>query len=404
MACDADARPGAGVGANGTNDARAPVRIESISIPVVGVGRGLKWSNRSRANSQAIRDFRLARAAEASGGHVPGGDCHVRSNGGRSRQHGVLSPGSNTFCTIACARRVSSRAREVTAKKSRMLTSLQAALLGLLQGISELFPISSLGHSIILPGLLGWSIDRNANYFLTFLVATHFATALVLFCFYLEDWLRIFGGMLRSIRTRSLEANADARLGWMLVVGTVPAGMLGLLFERRLQRLFVSPSYVAGFLLLNGLLLFGAELLRKRAHDAETAGDPDRRIAVEISWWQSAKVGVMQVLALLPGFSRTGSTIAGGLVVGLAHEDALRFSFLLATPIIAAAAVLKLPALFVSTDRAAIDTALLGAGCAAVAAYFSVKFLTGYFKTRTLTPFAIYCLLAGFSSLMLLRR
>jgi undecaprenyl-diphosphatase len=284
-----------------------------------------------------------------------------------------------------------------------MLTSLQAALLGLLQGVSELFPISSLGHSIILPGLLGWSIDRNANNFLTFLVATHFATALVLFFFYLDDWVRIIGGMLRSIWTRSLRGDPDARLGWLLVVGTVPAGMLGLLFEKRLQRLFVSPAYVAGFLLLNGVLLYGAEILRKRAAGAGAVSDPDQRIAVEISWWQSAKVGVMQVMALLPGFSRTGSTIAGGLMVGMAHEDALRFSFLLATPIIAAAAVLKLPALFVSANRAAIDAALLGGGCAAVAAYLSVKFLTRYFKTRTLTPFAIYCVLAGLSSLMLLR-
>jgi undecaprenyl-diphosphatase len=285
-----------------------------------------------------------------------------------------------------------------------MLTPIQAALLGLLQGISELFPISSLGHSIILPGLLGWSIDRNANYFLTFLVATHFATALVLFFFYLDDWVRIIRGTLRSIWSGSMLGNSEARLGWLLVIGTVPAGMLGLLFERRLRPLFVSPSYVAGFLLLNGILLYGAEILRKRAVSAEAVRDPDQRIAVEISWWQSAKVGVMQVLALLPGFSRTGSTLAGGLMVGLAHEDALRFSFLLATPIIAAAALLKLPALFVSTDRAAIGAALIGAGCAAIAAFFSVKFLTRYFKTQTLTPFAIYCLLAGFSSLMLLRR
>jgi undecaprenyl-diphosphatase len=264
-----------------------------------------------------------------------------------------------------------------------MLTSLQAAILGLLQGVSELFPISSLGHSIILPGLLGWSIDRHANYFLTFLVATHFATALVLFFFYFDDWIRIIRGTLRSIRTRDLAGDPDAKLGWLLVIGTVPAGLLGLVFEKR---------------------LYVAEMLRKRARIADAVRDADRRIAAEVSWWQSAKVGVMQVLALLPGFSRTGATIAGGLMVGLVHEDALRFSFLLATPIIAAAAVLKLPALFVSMDAAAIEAALLGAGCAAVAAYFSVRFLTRYFRTRTLTPFAIYCLLAGFSSLMLLRR
>lgn len=283
-----------------------------------------------------------------------------------------------------------------------MLTLLQAAILGLLQGISELFPISSLGHSIILPGLLGWSINRHANYFLTFLVATHFATALVLFFFYFNDWMRIIRGTLRSIRTRQLADNPDARLGWLLVIGTVPTGLVGLLLEKRLQRLFVSPLYVAGFLALNGVLLYVAELLRKRARVADPVRDADQRLAAELTWWQSAKVGMMQMMALLPGFSRTGSTIAGGLMVGLVHEDALRFSFLLATPIIAAAAVLKLPALFVSMSPAAIDSALLGAGCAAVAAYFSVRFLTRYFRTRTLTPFAIYCLLAGLVSLGLL--
>ncbi len=284
-----------------------------------------------------------------------------------------------------------------------MLSAFQAAVLGALQGVSELFPISSLGHSIILPGLLGWTVDQNANYFLTFLVATHSATATVLFLLYRDDWVRIIRGVVRSAWCRSLTADPDARLGWLLVVGTVPAGLVGLSFEKELQKLFVSPSYVAFFLALNGVLLYVAELLRTKAKSADTIRDADRRLAAEVSWWQSAKVGVMQVLALLPGFSRTGSTIAGGLMVGLAHEDALRFSFLLATPIIGAAAVLKLPALFASRDPAAIKPALLGGGCAAIAAYFSVKFLTRYFKTRTLTPFAVYCLLVAVLSLALLR-
>jgi undecaprenyl-diphosphatase len=283
-----------------------------------------------------------------------------------------------------------------------MLSFLQAIILGVLQGISELFPISSLGHSIILPALVGWSIDRNANYFLTFLVATHFATALVLFFFYWHDWVRIIRGTVKSIWLGNLTADPDARLGWLLVVGTIPAGLIGLTFEKHLEKLFISPSYVAAFLLLNGVLLSGAELLRTRAKIADAIRDADQRIATEVSWWQSAKVGVMQVLALLPGFSRTGSTLAGGLMVGLAHEDSLRFSFLLATPIIGAAAALKLPALIASRDTSAIETALIGGACAAVAAYFSVKFLTRYFKTRTLTPFAVYCLLVGFASLMLL--
>lgn len=303
-----------------------------------------------------------------------------------------------------------------------MLTLPQALILGILQGISELFPISSLGHSIILPALLGWAINRKANYFLTFLVATHFATAAVLFFIYLEDWIRILGGIFRSIWRRSIVDDPDARLGWLLVIGTIPAGALGLAFEKHLEKLFIAPTYVAGFLALNGVLLYISELLRKRAtverekslslklkHSTALADpvpveDPDRRLADEVSFWQSAKVGVMQVIALLPGFSRTGSTLAGGLMVGLAHEDALRFSFLLATPIIGAAAVLKLPALFVSGGSTAITGALVGGAGAAVAAYFSVKFLTRYFRTRTLTPFAVYCLLAGLTSLALLHR
>lgn len=285
-----------------------------------------------------------------------------------------------------------------------MLSLLQATILGVLQGISELFPISSLGHSIILPTLLGWTIDQKANYFLSFLVATHFATAAVLFFFYWDDWLRIIRGIARSIGGGGLVADPDAKLGWLLVIGTVPAGAFGLLFQRRLQELFASPSYVASFLALNGILLYVAEILRVRAKGGDGVRDADQRIAAEVSWRQSAKVGLMQVLALIPGFSRTGSTITGGLMVGLAREDAMRFSFLLATPIIAAAAVLKLPVLFASGNATAIETALLGAICAAIASYLSVRFLTAYFKTRTLTPFAVYCLLFGCASLVLLRR
>jgi undecaprenyl-diphosphatase len=266
-----------------------------------------------------------------------------------------------------------------------MLSYFQAAILGFLQGITELFPISSLGHSILLPALLGWSIDQNAGYFLTFLVATHFATAAVLFAAYWRDWLRIVTGILRSVRFRSVAANPDAKLGWLLVVGTVPAGVVGLSVQKQVLKFFTSPLYVAVFLALNGILLYLAELLRARAKNSRgDLADADERLAAKVSWRQSASVGVMQVLALLPGFSRTGSTIAGGLIAGLAHEDALRFSFLLATPIIAAAAALKLPLLLASKDAHAIEAALLGASCAAIASYLSVKFLTRYFKTRTL--------------------
>jgi undecaprenyl-diphosphatase len=164
-----------------------------------------------------------------------------------------------------------------------MLTYLQAAIVGILQGVSELFPISSLGHSILLPAVLGWTIDQNANYFLTFLVATHFATAVVLFFLYWSDWLRIIAGILRSIRLRKIRADPDARLGWLLVVGTVPAGIVGLLFQKQVQELFMSPLYVASFLALNGVLLYVAELLRAQAEGPEGIPDADERIAAGIS-------------------------------------------------------------------------------------------------------------------------
>ncbi len=284
-----------------------------------------------------------------------------------------------------------------------MISYSQAIILGLLQGASELFPISSLGHSVILPGLLGWQFDRDANYFLTFVVATHFATALALFVFYLRDWLRIISGIFRSFQNRGVK-DEDAKLGWLLVVSTIPAGIVGLLFEEEVKRLFVSPIYVAGFLALNGVMLLGGEVLRRKAKIGGEIRDADKRISAELSWSQATKVGLMQILALIPGFSRTGSTIAGGLLVGLSHEDSLRYSFLLATPIIGAAAVLKLPPLLVSGGWKAIDIALVGAIAAALTAYVSVKFLTRYFKTNTLNPFAVYCLAAGILSFIVLAR
>jgi undecaprenyl-diphosphatase len=285
-----------------------------------------------------------------------------------------------------------------------MISFLQAIILGLLQGVTELFPISSLGHSVILPGLIGWHFDQHANEFLTFLVATHFATALVLFFFYRKDWMRIIAGIFRSLREREIKVlDHDAKLGWLLVIGTIPAGIAGVLFEDYIKKLFVSPVAAAFFLLLNGGLLYGAELLRRK-RATESNYDPDTRIAAHISWWQSVKIGTIQIISLIPGFSRTGSTIAGGLLSGLSHDDALRFSFLLATPIIGAAALLKLPGLLLSGNAASIQVAFVGAIFAAIAAYFSVKFLTRYFKTKTLTPFAVYCVLFGGVSLWLLTR
>jgi undecaprenyl-diphosphatase len=273
------------------------------------------------------------------------------------------------------------------------ISYLQGAILGLLQGVTELFPISSLGHSVILPSLFGWNIHQNQPYFLSFLVATHLATALVLLGFFWRDWVRIVKGIGRSLRNREIGADPDAKLGWLLVVGTIPAGILGLLLQDALRKLFASPEYASIFLALNGVMLFGAEMLRRRA--PETTDDDDARIARKVGWWQTGTVGAAQAIALIPGFSRSGAAMGGGLLVGLSHRDAARFAFLLATPIILAAAVLKVPELAGPQGNGVRGPALVGAICSGVTAYFSVKFLMRYFETRTLTPFAIYCLCAG---------
>src|SRR5438067_2991330 len=275
-----------------------------------------------------------------------------------------------------------------------LISYSRAIVLGLLQGVAELFPVSSLGHSVILPRLLGWNIHQNDKYFLTFLVATHLATALVLLGFFWRDWVRILKGLGRSLRDRGIDpGDADAKLGWLLVVGTIPAGILGLALEHKLRSVFASAQSAAIFLTLNGLLLYGAELLRRRA--PQTADDDDIRIARQVSFRDTFLVGAAQALALIPGFSRSGATMGGGLLVGLSNKDAARFAFLLATPIIGAAALLKLPELFGHQGDGVRGQALIGALGAAVTAYIAVRFLMRFFETNTLTPFAVYCFLAG---------
>jgi undecaprenyl-diphosphatase len=275
-----------------------------------------------------------------------------------------------------------------------LITYTQAIILGLLQGVSELFPISSLGHSVILPSLLGWNIHQNDPYFLTFLVATHLATAIVLLIFFRRDWVRIVKGLGRSLHDRAIAPDdSDAKLGWLLVVGTIPAGILGLALESALRKVFASPTSASIFLMLNGVLLAGAEVLRRRA--PVTADEDDVRIARTVSWRDSFFVGAAQALALIPGFSRSGATMGGGGVGGLWNKDAARFAFLLATPIIGAAALLKLPELLGSGGNGVRGQALAGAIGAAVAAWFAIRFLMRYFETRTLIPFAVYCFVAG---------
>jgi undecaprenyl-diphosphatase len=284
-----------------------------------------------------------------------------------------------------------------------MINYVQAIILGVLQGAAELFPVSSLGHSVILPSLLGWNIRQTDNSFLVFLVATHLATALVLIGFYRKTWLSIGSGVIRSIRQREIKkTDTSAKLGWLLIVGTIPAGLIGVIFQDQIRMIFVTGKSAALFLAINGLILLGAEYLRRRA-TLSGSGDSVSRLS-RLSWLNSTIIGGAQALALIPGLSRSGSAMAGGLLNGLSHEDAAEFAFLLATPIILAAAVLKLPELFQPSNSRLIGPCIIGAIFTAISAYFSITFLTRYFKTNSLTPFGIYCLIVGIgSSLIFLR-
>jgi undecaprenyl-diphosphatase len=276
------------------------------------------------------------------------------------------------------------------------ISYFQAVILGITQGIAEPFPISSLGHAVLLPGLAGWNIHQNDKFFLTFLVATHLGTALMLLFFFLRDWERIVKGLWRSLAIREISPDdVDARLGWLLVAGTIPVGIIGLLLESPLRKLFASPEVAAIFLVVNGIALLLFERLRRRPpRPGDYLGDSDARIA-KLSWRQAIEVGTSQAAALVPGISRSGFSMGGGLLVGLSNEDAARYSFLLATPVILAAAALKLPELLGSEGNGVRGPALVAGLCAAATTFFAVKFLLRFFETNTLTPFGVYCVVVG---------
>lgn len=285
------------------------------------------------------------------------------------------------------------------------ISIVQGIVLGAVQGATEPFPVSSLGHGVIVPSLLGWDVHQDDPWFLSFLVATHLATATVLLVFFWRDWVRIARGLGRSLRDRRIdELDTDARLGWLLVVGTVPAGLLGLAFEHPLRRLFASPPTAALFLALNGVLLLAFERWRLRAPaDAQRPeADSDAHVAQTLSWRAAAGIGTAQAAALIPGISRSGMTMGGGLLAGLSNEDAARYSFLLATPIIGLAALYKLPDLFGSAGDGVRGAALAGALAAAVTTWLAVRFLLRWFQTKRLTPFGVYCIAAGLLSAVVL--
>jgi undecaprenyl-diphosphatase len=276
------------------------------------------------------------------------------------------------------------------------ISYFQAIILGLTQGIAEPFPISSLGHGVVLPRLAGWHIHQNDKFFLTFLVATHLGTAIVLLLLFLKDWVRIVKGLWRSLQMREIRSDDTyARLGWLLVAGTIPVGIIGLLLQDPLRKLFASPEIAAAFLIVNGIALLAFERLRRRpARPGDFLGDSDGRLA-KLTWRQTIGVGTSQAFALIPGISRSGFTMGGGLIVGLNNEDAARFAFLLATPVIFAAAALKLPELFGSAGNGVRGPALVAGLCAAATTLVAVKFLLRYFQTNRLTPFGIYCVAVG---------
>jgi len=359
------------------------------------------------------------------------------------------------------------------------MTYLEAAVVGLIQGVTELFPVSSLGHNVLIPALIGgnWATDLNVatpeSPYLAFIVGLHVATAIALMIYFWRDWVRIIGGFFSSIRDREVKT-VNQKMAWMIIWATVPVGLVGLLFEHEFRVLFGKPVRAAIFLVINGLILFAGERFRTRkslAADAEVvaeAGLADRRVVpgrtastvtasnattsraaapapahgaapgtpapraavpgtamhasgqraakqleasralqadtrlVEIGYRQGLIIGTAQVLALLAGISRDGVAMVAGMFRGLSRQDAARFSFLLATPVIFAAGVLKIGDLTGPLGNGIHGQVLVGSILSGVGAYLSVRFLMKYFMTRTLTPFAIYCVVAGLGSIIYL--
>jgi undecaprenyl-diphosphatase len=307
----------------------------------------------------------------------------------------------------------------------------QAIVIAVVQGVTELFPVSSLGHSVLVPAWIGGSwqtlvtqssqSSSETSFYLAYIVALHVATALALLVFFRADWERIIRGFFRTlgdvVRTRRLpHDDADARLAWLVVIATIPVGITGLALEHVFRTVFAKPVAASIFLTVNGLILFAGERYRRRAsveadaviaaqahggprtrEDIELAAASDTRLS-RVSVGDSIRIGLLQVAALLPGISRSGITMVGGLWRGLSHEDAARFAFLLATPVILAAGVLKLPTLFGSAGDHIHGQAAVGFVICGITAYISVRWLVRYFETKRLTPFAIYSLAVGLVS------
>jgi undecaprenyl-diphosphatase len=352
------------------------------------------------------------------------------------------------------------------------MTYPEAMVVGLIQGVTELFPVSSLGHNVLIPALIGGTWARALNVaapespYLAFIVGLHVATAIALLIYFWHDWVRIIRGFFTSIRDRDI-VTSDQKLAWMIIVATIPVGLAGLLFEHAFRVLFGKPVLAAVFLVVNGLILFSGERFRTKAsrqadqevaeerrlamapaeverepvagvaavglagaegvatvgpprrpgHGNHAAAKPDpkteraaelaaavradRRLS-KLDYLQTVVIGGAQILALLAGISRDGVTMVAGMFRGLAREDAARFAFLLATPVILAAGALKARDL-ITLGHGIYGPILAGSILSGIGAYVSVRFLVRYFQTRTLTPFAIYCVLFGVGSIIYLQ-
>ncbi len=284
------------------------------------------------------------------------------------------------------------------------LTWFQTVVLGVLQGVSELFPVSSLGHIVLLPSLFGWhqvvtvQSDPESPW-LAFVVMLHVGSAFGLLVYFWRDWVAIIKAWLHTLVTRKIET-ANERLAWLIIAGSIPAGVIGLAFEHQLRVALAKPESAALFLILNGGILLGAERLRRRSEIRALAvregakADGGRRLD-SLDYREAAVVGLAQSTALIAGISREGACMTAGLARGLDNEDSARFAFLLATPIILAAGLFKLSDLTGPLGNGLRAQALVAMVITGVTALLSVRFLMRYFKTRTLTPFGIYCLAFG---------
>ena len=281
-------------------------------------------------------------------------------------------------------------------------TYTQAIIIGFIQGITELFPISSLGHAILIPAWIGGSfrdfISEENKAYLLITIAMHLASSIALFLVFRRRWFNLIGGTFIAIKSRGFQSTQFRVLSYILIA-TIPVGALGLIFGDYFQSIFGKPAFSAAFLTINGLLLIAAERMSKGSAVVQT-GDSDSQIDQNINSKSALAIGFGQSLALFAGISRFGITMSAGLLRKLNHSVASDFAFLLSLPVIVGASIVKLPELFTTDAKQLLSQILVGSVVSFIATYISVTFLVRWFKTKTLYPFAIYCLIFGIASFL----